>query len=249
MESIIAAFVLPARVRPAVGGRGQRPRCLACGSGDCTSARVCPHSARRPAGRRARIRRPCRAPPPCRPQQDLKSLQAYKQKIQSGASLARQSVAMPAGAGGASLLGTPRLDGLIRAVHPLAESVPNSARSTPRDWGGAGAPDGAPPAAAPLQQQYQQAAAAGVGAAPYAQQQQYSKAQLPPGPPLSRHGSMGGGGGAAREGSVRGGLAGLADKMMGGVGGQMDRLRRLSSGHYQQQQQQQQQQYQPPGYY
>lgn len=178
---------------------------------------------------------PIHAPP-----QDLKSLQTYKQKIQSGPSLARQSMAAPAG--GASLMGTPRLEGLIRAVHPLAESVPNSARSTPRDWGaGGGAPEAAAPAATPLQQQYQQAAAA--GAAAYSQQQQqYSKAQLPPGPPLSRHGSMGG---APREGSVRGGLAGLAGKMMGGMGGQMDRLRRLSSGQYQQHQQQQP----GPGYY
>lgn len=111
-----------------------------------------------------------------------------------------------------------------QAINPLAESVPNSARSTPRELGA-----DAPPPAAPLQQQYHAA-------------QQYG-GQLPPGPALSRPSSYGqlaqqaqqAQRGPSREGSFRGGLAGLAGKMMGSP---MDRLRRLSSGHYQQQQQQ-----------
>ena len=45
--------------------------------------------------------------------------------------------------------------------------------------------------------------------------------------------------GPSREGSIRGGLAGIAAKM----GSPMDRLRRLSSGHYQQQAAAQQQQH------
>lgn len=110
-----------------------------------------------------------------------------------------------------------------QAINPLAESLPNSARSTPRDL----AAD-APPPAAPLQQQYHAA-------------QQYGGQQLPAGPSLSRPSSFGQlsqqaqqaqRGPVQREGSFRGGLAGLAGKMMGSP---MDRLRRLSSGHYQQQ--------------
>lgn len=113
------------------------------------------------------------------------------------------------------------LHACLQAINPLAESLPNSARSTPRDLGA-----DAPPPAAPLQQQYHAA-------------QQYGQ-QLPPGPSLSRPSSFGqlaqhaqqAPRGPSREGSFRGGLAGLAGKMMGSP---IDRLRRLSSGHYQQQ--------------
>ncbi|PRW45489.1 Kinesin-related 3 [Chlorella sorokiniana] len=158
------------------------------------------------------------------PARDLKSLQSIKSKMAGGA--ARQSMALHAGSGGPlgpsmlSRTSTPNHD-LIKAINPLAESLPNSARSTPRDLGA-----DAPPPAAPLQQFH-------------AAQQQYG-GQLPPGPQLSRPSSYGqlaqqaqqAQRGPSREGSFRGGLAGLANKVMGSP---MDRLRRLSSGHYQQQ--------------
>ncbi|KAI7845289.1 hypothetical protein COHA_001132 [Chlorella ohadii] len=167
------------------------------------------------------------------PARDLKSLQSIKSKMAGGS--ARQSMALHAAGGplGPSMLSrtsTPNVD-LIKAINPLAESLPNSARSTPRDLGA-----DAPPPAAPLQQQYHAA-------------QQYGGQQLPAGPALSRPSSFGQlsqqaqqaqRGPVQREGSFRAGLAGLAGKVMGSP---MDRLRRLSSGHYQQQAGQQQPRY------
>ena len=129
----------------------------------------------------------------------------------------------------------------MQAINPLAESLPNSARTTPRDMGG-----DAPPPPAPLQQQYQRGAAALPLGPPLSRQSSY--AALPPG--LAEHAqqhAQQAQRGPTREGSF---AARLAGKVMGGMGGAspMDRLRRLSSGHYQQQhlQQQQHQAGQPP---
>lgn len=187
--------------------------------------------------------------------QDLKTLQRYQQKVSAfNAAPTRQSMAplggasmLARGGGSSSGLVSARSSGdLIKASYqaPLAESLPNSARNTPREM----VPD---PSAAQQQQQ-----------------QQYHG--LPPGPALSRQPSssaLSGGNGyppqqqqqatagmqqlrvAGREGSFRGGLANLAGKMMSGLhGSPLDRLRRLSSGHYQQQASAAQQQ-QGNGYY
>lgn len=210
------------------------------------------------------------SPPFPAPAQDLKTLQRYQQKVSAYAlPAARQSTV--AAAGGTSVLAPPlggrplsaRSSGdLIKASYaqpqaPLAGSLPGSARSTPREAGGEGL--GPAGSGTPLGQQYQQ------------QQQYHQQAQqqpqqlvdgLPPGPPLSRQPSTAGlaGGysqqlpgappqqhrGLSREGSLRGGLANLAGKVMGGS--PLDRLRRLSSG-YQQQQQQQQGSHAPSHYY
>ncbi|KAL4437271.1 hypothetical protein ABPG75_004410 [Micractinium tetrahymenae] len=188
------------------------------------------------------------------PARDLKTLQRYQQKVSAYAlPAARQSTV--AAAGGTSVLApalgsrppSARSSGdLIKASYaqsqaPLADSLPGSARNTPREAGGEGlGPAGG--AGTPLAQQYQQQ---------QAQQQQQGPYQgLPPGAPLSQQPSaavLAGGyaqqvapplqhRGLSREGSLRGGLANLAGKVMNGVNSPLDRLRRLSSGHYQQQQ-------------
>lgn len=175
--------------------------------------------------------------------QDLRTIQRYQQKVSgySAAPSARQSTAYPpasgpGGPGGLSRASTGGRDDLIKAaVYPLADSLPGSARSTPREMGGS---DGPPAGAAQYAQQCtaaQQQQQYGVGplsrapsSAALHQQPQQQQAQYQQAAAQQQHQ-----GGVAhapllREGSLRGGLANLAGKVLNSP---IDRLRRLSSGH------------------
>lgn len=187
---------------------------------------------------------PLTCPPACLPAlQDLRTIQQYQQKVSgySAAPSARQSTAYPpasgpGGPGGLSRASTGGRDDLIKAaVYPLADSLPGSARSTPREMGGS---DGPPAGAAQYAQQCtaaQQQQQYGVGplsrapsSAALHQQPQQQQAQYQQAAAQQQHQ-----GGVAhapllREGSLRGGLANLAGKVLNSP---IDRLRRLSSGH------------------
>ncbi|EFN53101.1 hypothetical protein CHLNCDRAFT_137435 [Chlorella variabilis] len=161
------------------------------------------------------------------PARDLRTIQQYQQKVSgySAAPSARQSTAYPpasgpGGPGGLSRASTGGRDDLIKAaVYPLADSLPGSARSTPREMGGS---DGPLAGAA----QYAQQCAAAQQQQQYGPQQQQAQYQQA----AAQQQHQGGVAHAPllREGSLRGGLANLAGKVLNSP---IDRLRRLSSGH------------------